>query len=91
MQKQNKNTMYRIKEILSQKGMTGKELAEKMGVTPQYVSGIIRETGSASVEVLANIARILNVPVASLFEDYVSDENTITCPKCGAKFELKED
>lgn len=84
--------MYRIKEILNQKGMTSKELAEKMGVTPQYVSGIIRETGSASVEVLANIARILNVPVSSLFEDYVSDDsNTITCPKCGAKFELKED
>ena len=84
--------MYRIKEILNQKGITGKELAEKMGVTPQYVSGIIRETGSASVEVLANIARILNVPVASLFEDYVSeDSNTITCPKCGSKFVLKEE
>ena len=83
--------MYRIREILNQKGMTGKELAEKMGVTPQYISGIIRETGSASVEVLANIAKILNVPVASLFEDYVSNENTITCPKCGAKFELKEE
>jgi transcriptional regulator with XRE-family HTH domain len=83
--------MYRIREILNQKGMTSKELAEKMGVTPQYISGIIRETGSASVEVLANIANILNVPVSSLFEDYVSDKNTIKCPKCGAKFELKEE
>ena len=82
--------MYRIKEILNQKGMTSKELALKMGVTPQYISGIIRETGSASVEVLANIAKILNVPVASLFEDFVSNDNSITCPKCGARFELKE-
>lgn len=83
--------MYRIREILNQKGMTGKELAERMGVTPQYISGIIRETGSASVEVLANIARILNVPVASLFEDYVSNENTIICPKCGTKFKMESD
>lgn len=82
--------MYRIKEILNQKGMTSKELALKMGVTPQYVSGIIRETGSASVDVLTNIAKILNVPVASLFEDFVSNDNSITCPKCGARFELKE-
>lgn len=82
--------MYRIREILKQKGMTSKELAEKMGVTPQYISGIIRETGSASVDVLANIAKILNVPVSSLFEDYVSNENTITCPKCGARFILEE-
>lgn len=83
--------MYRIREILNQKGMTGKELAERMGVTPQYISGIIRETGSASVEVLANIARILNVPVASLFEDYVSNENIIICPKCGTKFKMESD
>ena len=82
--------MYRIREILKQKGMTSKELAEKMGVTPQYISGIIRETGSASVDVLANIAKILNVPVSSLFEDYVSNENSITCPKCGARFVLDE-
>lgn len=83
--------MYRIKEILSQKGMTAKQLSGQMGVTPQYISGIIRETGSASVEVLSNIAKILNVPVASLFEDYVSCDNTIVCPKCGARFELKEE
>ncbi|MEE0882247.1 MAG: helix-turn-helix transcriptional regulator [Bacteroidales bacterium] len=82
--------MYRIKEILSQKGMTAKQLAEAMNVTPQYISGIVRETGSASVEVLSNIAKILEVPISSLFEDYVSSENTICCPKCGARFELKE-
>ena len=82
--------MFRIREILAQKGMTAKQLADQMGVTPQYISGIIRETGSASVEVLSNIAKELGVPVSSLFEDYTTGENTITCPKCGAKFELKE-
>lgn len=83
------NIMYRIKEILTQKGMTAKSLAEKMGVTPQYISGIIRETGSASVEVLSNIANVLEVPVSSLFEDYVSNNNnTITCPVCQTRFKI---
>ncbi len=82
--------MYRIREILNQKGMTSKELAEKMGVTPQYISGIVRETGSASVEVLSNIAKILNVPISSLFEDYVQNDNTIVCPQCGSRFVLEE-
>ena len=83
--------MYRIREILNQKGMTSKELAEKMDVTPQYISGIVRGTGSASVEVLSNIAKALNVPLASLFSDYVPDENVIVCPSCGARFGLKKE
>lgn len=83
--------MYRIKDVLAQKGMTAKQLAEKMNVTPQYISGIVRETGSVSVEVLSKIAEILDVPISSLFEDYVSsDKNTITCPKCGARFKFEE-
>lgn len=75
--------MYRIKEILDQKNMTAKQLAEKMNVTPQYISGIIRETGSVSVAVLSNIAEVLGVPVSSLFEDYKQDVNYLTCPYCG--------
>lgn len=82
--------MFRLKEILTQKGMTAKQLAEAMNVTPQYISEIVRESGSVSVKVLANIANILNVPVSSLFEDYISpnSENIICCPKCGAKFKM---
>lgn len=66
--------MFRIKEILDQKGLKAKDLAVKMGVSQQYISGIVREQGSASVSVLAKIAKILEVPVASLFEDYISEK-----------------
>lgn len=89
--------MYRIKEILDQKGMTAKALADKMNATPQYISGIIRETGSASVTVLANIAKVLDVPVSSLFADYKNgrcgithfDGATIVCPDCGREIKVK--
>lgn len=80
--------MYRIKDILTQKGMTAKTLAERMGVTPQYISGIIRETGSASVGVLANIAKELDVPMAALFDDYDRCDNnciSVECPYCHNK------
>lgn len=80
--------MYRIKEILDQKGMTQQMLAEKMGVSPQYISGIIREQDGASVTMLSNIAKILEVPLASLFDDYVSSDDTFVCPYCGNKLHV---
>ena len=57
-----------------------------------YISGIIREKGSASISVLSNIAKELEVPLASLFDDYQSvctSNSELTCPKCGASLELK--
>lgn len=80
--------MLRLKEVLSEQGVTGKQLAEKMGVTPQYISGIVRGTGSASIEVLSNIAKNLNVPISSLFSDYKSGF-IAKCPKCGQEFEVE--
>lgn len=78
--------MFRIKEILDAKGISAKELADRMGVTPQYISGIIREKGSASVSVLSNIAKELGVPLSSLFDDYPGDNKASigsVCPHCG--------
>lgn len=64
------------------------ELAEKMGVTPQYVSGIVRGTGSASIEVLSKIAHTLGVPLASLFADYKSGVEA-KCPHCGKPLNIE--
>lgn len=80
--------MLRLKEILAEQGVTGKQLAERMGVTPQYISGIVRGTGSASIEALSNIAKHLNVPVSSLFADY-KNGFVARCPKCGQEFEIE--
>lgn len=80
--------MLRLKEILAEQGITGKQLAEKMGVTPQYISGIVRGTGSASIDVLSNIAKHLGVPISSLFADYKSGFTT-KCPNCGQEFEIE--
>ncbi len=85
--------MLRIKQILYEKGISAKSLAERMNVTPQYISGIITERGSASVNVLSNIAKELNVPLASLFDDYDKEHRVSSmagvCPYCGKKIAIE--
>lgn len=83
--------MFRIKEILREKGVTQIQLANMLGKTPQYVSGIIREVDGVSITALDSIAKALDVPLASLFEDYKHLGTSLTCPKCGARLKLVEE
>jgi transcriptional regulator with XRE-family HTH domain len=69
----------RIREVLKEKGMTAKDLAVKMGVTPPSISVAIN--GNMTIEMLNRIADALGVPVTELFEQPKSD--TINCPHCG--------
>lgn len=57
----------RIKEILIEKGMTSKELAEKMGKSKQYISNILTGGKGMSIATLADIAKILDVEFRDLF------------------------
>lgn len=85
--------MNRIKEILKEKDITVNQLSEMLGVSRQALSKQIQ--GKMLVETAEKIAEALGVEMWELFaskEEIVNqDKNTITCPKCGAKFELKED
>ncbi len=83
--------MFRIKEVLREKGVTQIQLANMLGKTPQYVSGIIREVDGVSITALDSIAKALDVPLASLFEDYKKSGTSLTCPKCGARLKLVEE
>lgn len=55
-----KNIKLRIREILAQRGMTNKALADKMGVLPQHVSNILSGR-SLSVNALVKVADALGV------------------------------
>ena len=81
---------FRIKAIAAARGLTMKGLAEKMGVTPQTLGGIISEKNSPNISTLERIAAALDVPVASLFTDYLMpNPATIICPQCGARIDIK--
>lgn len=60
------NIKLRIREILAQKGMTNKALADRMGVTPQHISNILGGCG-LSVNVLMKVADALGVEFGDLF------------------------
>lgn len=77
--------MLRVKEILKEKGMTQKELAERMGVAEISLSRSISVTGNPSLDTLRKIAKSLNVDISELFGGM-----SLTCPRCGAILELKE-
>lgn len=85
MKEGNKDGILRIREVLSERGAPPQYLADRMGVSRQYINNILSERGTASIRVLKRIADILQVPLASLFADYNAPYDStkdIKCPKC---------
>ena len=87
----------RVKELLKIKGITQKEFAEKLGMTPIGLSQIL--SGKPSYTTLEKIASALDVEVWELLvspEDIIKkysngkDEvNIQTCPHCGKPIVIK--
>lgn len=59
--------MYKIKELLKEKGISQKELAEKLGMTPVGISKAIN--GTTSRATMKKIANILGIEVSDLYCD----------------------
>ncbi len=77
---------FRILEICKQRGITQKNLAAKIGMTPVGLAKAA--SGNPTFDTLEKIALGLGVPVAELFAPQPT--NTITCPHCGAILEITE-
>lgn len=67
--------MNRIKEILEQKGIKQKWLAEQLGKSYNIVNGYVQNRQQPRLEVLYDIAKILDVPVKELLIE-IKDENS---------------
>lgn len=87
--------MYRIKEVMIEKGIKSKDLAEKLGKTKQYISNVVNGSANVSMQMLSEIANALDVPlwmlIASREEVFGNQSTTIVCPKCGSRFKLEEE
>lgn len=66
--------MNRIKEILEQKGIKQTWLAEQLGKSYNIVNGYVQNRKQPRLEVLYDIAKILDVPVKELLIE-IKDEN----------------
>lgn len=67
--------MNRIKEILEQKGIKQTWLAEQLGKSYNIVNGYVQNRQQPRLEVLYDIAKILDVPVKELLIE-IRDENS---------------
>ena len=59
--------LLRLKAVLLEKGVTGKELAEKVGVSPVAISNIASGNSFPKPELLKKIAEVLDVDIRELF------------------------
>ena len=76
-----------IKEQIQKRGFTISQVAALMtGITQSSLSQIIN--GNPSLDKLKEIASIIGISVSELLQD--ESDNTIICPNCGAKLELKK-
>lgn len=67
--------ILRVKEILKEKRITGKELAVKVGISQTAMSNIVKGQSLPRQEVLLKIADTLDVDIRELFN--VTKENTL--------------
>ncbi len=78
--------MLRIDKIMRKNGISTRELADMMNVTPQYVSEIVNERKNITLSGLSKFAEALRVPIAALMDGYHDSgdwDGSFKCPYCG--------
>ena len=59
--------MLQLKKAMQAKGMSGKELCKKVGITETSLSRIVKGNQTPRIELLIEIARELDVDIRDLF------------------------
>ncbi|MCK4923116.1 MAG: helix-turn-helix transcriptional regulator [Bacteroidales bacterium] len=70
-----------LREIRTQKptnGMTQKKLAEKMGVTPQYINKVVKGKENLTLETIAKIEDVLGISLIEVSSVMTSQAYVIT-------------
>ena len=68
--------LLRLKEVLKEKRVSGKDLAERVEVSPQTISNIIQGSNFPKPELLKRIAEVLDVDIRELFISTKEDSGT---------------
>lgn len=69
-------SVLRLKEILREKGLTGKELAEMVNVTEASISNLVKGDSIPRKDLLLSIAAALDIDVRELFVSTKQEEST---------------
>lgn len=85
----------RLKEVMKEKGVTGRELATRLNTTPQYISNITSGRQNLSLNGIDEVAKALGVETWELLvsreqlANYKSDSLMTQCPHCGKPITIK--
>lgn len=83
--------MFRIEDILKEKGFSKKDFAERMETSKQNVNSLLKNPTKSKIE---QMAKVLEVPVWQLFAspDEVMGETasqSLVCPYCGKPLRIR--
>lgn len=78
---------FRIKEICKERGITQKELAEKIGISAVGLAKAL--AGNTTIGTLDKIADALEVPITELFVAPDICAISANCPHCGQPITVK--
>jgi ribosome-binding protein aMBF1 (putative translation factor) len=71
----------RILRALRERDMSQRDLAEKMGVSPQYINKILKGSENLSLETISTFGKALSIDLFSAFsENHVSIDEPDTIP-----------
>lgn len=82
--------LLRLKELLKEKDITGKELADKVGVSPVAISNISSGNSFPKPELLVKIAEELDVDVRDLFNPTKDNREPIYIERNGKFLSIGE-
>lgn len=61
------NVGNNLKQILNEKGLKSKFIADKLNISSSYFSAIIKGKHMPSVELVLKLEAILNIPISKIF------------------------
>lgn len=79
-----------IKKAIYRHNLEVREVARRMGISHVTLSRHIN--GNPTVEILTRISNAIGCDITELFDTCYNGgaTNVFECPKCGARFEMKE-
>ena len=81
-----------IKETLKKRGLTQIDLSDRLGINRVSLSRILSNKNDMRISTIKKIADAIGCDVSEFFSPAEPAEkennNTITCPNCGAKLEI---
>ena len=75
----------RIQEIRKQRGLTQEHLAERVNISPHYLSALERGVYNIKLDLLVDILNILNCSADEVFLDVVSSSSKIKASQLSEK------